>query len=387
MRNSRDFFNSIGINTHLNYLDKSYGNVFMVYSQIQALGIKHIRDGFHMMNDDYDNVVFTTWVQLSKIGAKFNAVYDPSENLPPMTSALLNQFWWKSGMSLEAVEGPNELDIRSGSSPAVAAQMQPILYSSAKAMAQGVPTIDVIAPSMANWQNCSQLGDLSTSCDFGNLHAYPGGAMPTAAIPAQLPSAALVCGTKPVIVTETGYHTTKLAGLASVSEAAQGKYIPRILLDNFAAGVQRTYLYELQDQAPPDDTSSVEQHFGLVHMDGSPKPAFIYLSNLISILEKQTTPILQELEYSLSSDLISSLVIQQTHTSWLLFLWQEVPVFDLAGFKDIQNPALSVRLTLNRPRKLRLYDPMISASPIWIASSSQSILLSVEDSPMVIQIG
>ena len=79
------------------------------------------------------------------------------------------------------------------------------------------------------------------------------------------------------MATETGYHTLARPGRAGVSEAAAAIYIPRLLLNNFAAGVKRTFLYELLDEGmSPHDN---EQHWGLVRYDGAPKPAYHTLSN------------------------------------------------------------------------------------------------------------
>lgn len=90
------------------------------------------------------------------------------------------------------------------------------------------------------------------------------------------------------VATESGYSTTGGAASANwVSERAQSVYLPRLLLDNYAKGVARTYLYELVDLGP--DKSSATNGFGLYKsyykdfstiVAGGPKPAATALSRL-----------------------------------------------------------------------------------------------------------
>lgn len=73
---------------------------------------------------------------------------------------------------------------------------------------------------------------------------------------------------------ETGYNTAsapRAGGARGISESAQGKYIPRLLLEQFRGGILHTFLYEFMDQK---DTATVRQdyqnYWGLMHTDGSP---------------------------------------------------------------------------------------------------------------------
>src|SRR5262245_22988483 len=49
-----DFVNSIGVNTHLNYFDVTYGNFQLVERELTSIGIRHVRDGVHLLNADYN---------------------------------------------------------------------------------------------------------------------------------------------------------------------------------------------------------------------------------------------------------------------------------------------------------------------------------------------
>ena len=62
------------------------------------------------------------------------------------------------------------------------------------------------------------------------------------------------------------------------SEAKQAKMVPRANLIALRLGVERVFWYELQ--APESDDLDPESHFGIVHRDLSPKPAFLAYETL-----------------------------------------------------------------------------------------------------------
>jgi hypothetical protein len=112
-RSAYDFVNSIGANVHLNYFDTTCGNFPLIQRELHSIGIRHVRDGVHLQNDDYNNMLYGRWVQLGKTGIRFDAVLDPRSNLGPVTSGLLDRVNRLSGQTIESFEGPNELDISS----------------------------------------------------------------------------------------------------------------------------------------------------------------------------------------------------------------------------------------------------------------------------------
>lgn|GEM_PF-267097 len=64
------------------------------------------------------------------------------------------------------------------------------------------------------------------------------------------------------------------------SEARQAKMLPRALLIAYQLGIARTFWYEFQ--APEADDLDPESHFGILHRDLSPKPAFLAYKTLIA---------------------------------------------------------------------------------------------------------
>ena len=80
---------------------------------------------------------------------------------------------------------------------------------------------------------------------------------------------------KPVWMTEYGYATNieKNGALTKEEkEIVQAKYVARAHLISFAHGVEKVFWYSFRSwEADPYDK---EQHFGLTHVDVSPKPAY-----------------------------------------------------------------------------------------------------------------
>ncbi|NJN38104.1 MAG: hypothetical protein HC790_04210 [Acaryochloridaceae cyanobacterium CSU_3_4] len=95
-----------------------------------------------------------------------------------------------------------------------------------------------------------------------------------------------------------------------VSEQAAAKSLPRLFLEFFNRGIQRTFVYELIDEHPNPKLDDKEKNFGLLRYDGSRKPVFIALRNLITLLKdsktKSSKPFSpQYLDYQLSGNTVN----------------------------------------------------------------------------------
>src|SRR5205085_5384367 len=92
----------------------------------------------------------------------------------------------------------------------------------------------------------------------------------------------------------------------------------------------RTYLYELIDSFARGDTDP-ESNFGLIRYDGSRKPSFNAIKNLIGIFsDPGAVPNPQRLDWSLTSkdDAVQSMVFQRSDGGFLLALWLGVSAWD-----------------------------------------------------------
>jgi hypothetical protein len=391
-RSAYDFVNSIGANTHLSYFDRQYGDFPFVEKELASIGIRHLRDGVHLQNSDYNSMLYGRFAQLGKMGIRFDAVVDPRSNLGPITPELLQRVYDLSGQTIECFEGPNELDISNMNGWSdLDRSYNETLFKAARAMPEGT-RIKVISPSMAFASHGGAVGDLSKRIDFGNLHSYPAGKMPAILFPDQQIFAKEISGGNQVIVTETGYHNAlnDHNDQPAVSEAAAAKYMPRLFLEDFAHGIPRSYLYEFLDEATDPGLKDNQLHWGLIRANGTEKPAFTALKNLISELSDTAEPArLQQLPWALSYTNAQThhLLVQKSDGEFDLIFWQEIPSYDPKRQVDIANAADNTFLTLGRQaRSVTVYEPALQAQALHTYTGVTQIPLAIPDHPLVVRI-
>ncbi len=156
--------------------------------------------------------------------------------------------------------------------------------------------------------------------------------------------AAINVPNKPVWVTETGYWSqlSPYYGGEGVGETLMATYLPRALLQFWLAGAKRSYIYELADYSSSD-------YFGLVRQDGSPKPAFYSVSNLLTLLSDpgaSFTP--GALSYALSgaASQVQTSLFQKRDGSYYLALWIEAAGMDGNTGASITVPPQMIQVLL-----------------------------------------
>jgi hypothetical protein len=252
--------------------------------------------------------------------------------------------------------------------------------------------VKLIGPSMAFASHGHQIGDISGRNDFGNLHSYPAGKLPSTIFPEQTELAKDLSGSHAIIMTESGYHNAlnDHTDQPAISETAAAKYVPRLFLENYVHGILRTYLYELLDEAPDPGLKDNQLHWGLIRANGTEKPAFSALKNLISELNDHSKPVhLDSLTWSLSNTAskIDHILLEKSNGEFDLILWQEVPSFDTKDQVDISNPPVKAVLTFPyKVKSVRLYEPAIQATPTHSYSEASTFPVDIPDHPLVIQI-
>ena len=387
---------SIGVATHLNsgYLNTAYGNYSIIKSRLQELGIRHIRDG------GKDAILNQRLQDLATIGIKSTLVMDPRDGTKPTDAVTIAK---AVPTSIEAVEGPNETDLfnftyNGKSFPQATRDYQNALYAAIKGDS-ATATLPVLMPSMGWAKNAERLGALSSG-DIGNMHSYPAlGNPPTHDIDWwHIPYARVICGaSKPIVATETGYHNALRdpAG-AGISELASSKYLPRLHLEYFNRGIKRAFLYEFINLGTGPNQID---NFGLLRHDGSPKPAFIALKNLIYLMKDTGGANFSpgSLNYTLSGDMtnVHHTLVQKAGdgklpTRFFLILWQEVKSWDNTNKKDIAVPNRNLTLTLNTViHQATLFQPIKSTTPTYDTTNPSGIKqlsLQVPDHPLVIRL-
>jgi hypothetical protein len=382
------FVDSIGVNTHLDYTESPYARFNdLIKPKLQELGVRHIRDGVHLYEE-----LLNKLKELSKLGIKSNLVFSNEFDVVVAIAKAT------SG-SIEAVEGPNESDLEvfnfsyNGQKfPEATRAYQQGLYTAIK-NDPATKYLPVVLPSMGWGDNSQKLGYLKSG-DYCNIHSYPNlGARPTHDIDWYfIPNAQKICGrSKPMIVTETGYHNA-IADWYGLSEQATSKYLPRLLLENFNRNIKRTYLYELIDQGTGFQN---QDRFGLLRYDGSPKPAFTAIRNLISLLKEPGANFApKSLDYTLggnNQDLHSTL-LQKSTGEFYLILWQDAESWNDVNKKDVAVGNQQITVKLNTfIRKAEVYQPRNSTTSILaynVPSGGRldKLGVSVPDHPLVIKL-
>lgn len=376
------FIDSISIATHLRYGDTSYGQYTdVVEPRLRELGVRHIRDGGN--NAD----MYAKMRRLATFGIKSTLVLDPRDGITPQNA--VDQI--KQALpGVEAVEGPNEWDANAGSMsykgrsfPEGLREYQADLYRAVK----GNPAtahLPVLVPSMAQPENGEKVESLAQYSDFGNMHSYAGGRVPGTDLDWRwLPLTKKYAGDRPIVVTETGYHngvSDRQTGHKAVTEQVSAKYIPRTFLEFFDRGVKRTFLYELLDQRRAPDA---ENNFGIIRADGTPKPAFYALRNMIRILnDTPGSKASGKLSYYFSGNVkdLRRLLLQKSNGEFYLVMWLNSESTDAPKTQRV-----TVHL-LTPTREAATFLPNRSPNATATFARPRHITIDVPDAPIILKI-
>lgn len=347
------FVESMGINVHLHYDDTAYAAFQTVIKpRLRELGIRHLRDG--IVHRRPDKVAMMR--DLEALGFKFLLNADPRG-----TTAVQARDYVKQFPSVVMVEGPNEPDLGLGENwITVARDYQKQLYQEIK-NDPATRSLPVLATSLVNNNSFDRLGDISQWADYANLHNYYGGRNPGTpgwgdngygSITWQMDQARKVTPNRKILSTETGWHNyvDNPGGHRGTPEGVVAKYLPRLFFMHFNSGFIRSYPYEFIDER--NNPYDLENNFGLLRYDGSPKPAYTALKNLISLLNDPGptfTP--GTLSYSLSGNLnnVKQTLLQKRDGTFYLALWVEGYNWEPDAKVELAVPPQRVLLTVNAP--------------------------------------
>ena len=386
LRAVSDFVASVGVNTHLGWLDTPYGERYEeVRALLAASGVRHVRDWDSHRAQDLAGAGVSTTVLVDTDPAGRG---DPAARVRDLAPLVV------SG-AVVAVEGPNEADVswtRSGRSyrgqpfPAGAVRWQHDLWAAVEGD-ERLRDLTVIGPSLGGtyWGggNPYRPGELEAVVDWGNVHSYPAGnpycdQRPYAGIEryyadADFPSVALDVhpitldayrppfGDRPVAATEAGYSTWRWGQ----SERTQGLYTPRMFMENFRLGVARTYAYELLDVFDDEGGEEREAHFGWLHHDLSPKPAYRAVASMLQVLDggvggpgRAGRTLDAHLDVTAAPGYdpaaVHHVALERADGSVVVAVWHEVSSNDLTGLeesprrpvRELHHPSARVRLDL-----------------------------------------
>jgi hypothetical protein len=335
---------SVGVNIHLHYDNTVYGNFPLIQSLLTDLGVRHTRDG---LIDTPWQQYYQRHIALGRLGIKCLFITSPNQS-----SELLKSWPGRVPGAFEGYEAPNEYDL--SRDPAWALTLKAFvarLYSAVK----GDPTTSkfpVVGPSLTQTASYGQVAGLEQYFDLSNLHNYFGGRNPGTpgwgdggygSIAFNINNSRTAWPAKPIWTTETGY-ITDTSNAQGIPELVEGRYVPRMIFEQTMHGITRTYVYELIDQGRA--IAGDAGYFGLARTDGSHKPAFTALKNLIATLADPGPQMLpQNLQFALvgASSNVHHLLMAKRDGSYYLAFWLEEQGYDVN--KRVETPASPEKLS------------------------------------------
>ncbi len=393
------FIDTLAVNTHINYTDGAYANVRNVADDLAWLGIRHVRDAA----PGSGAAPLASYVYVAQRGIKFDFLMHPDIPVSVGQAAQLNA---AVPGSVVAIEGFNEIDNwpvtyqgLTGAAAGLAAQRE--IYTRVRAHPQlaGVAVYDLTG------YDVKQVDTRANAADYSNQHVYPqNGEQPTYNANGDRWMGAAAEAVKkyglPYVITEFGYFTLPQAGwyMLGVDEPTQAKGVLNGYLDAAAAGVKRTYVYELLDQKPDPENKSNEMHYGFFRIDNSPKRVAYAIRNLTSILKAGTTHGAKgtadgakagALAYTLAGMPVSanSLLLQKKDGRFVLALWNETPIWNRATGTPLESPPANVGLDLGtNASRIDVYDPLVSATPLASHRDVRTLDVAVPDHPILLEI-
>lgn len=388
------FTRSVGVAAHFSYNDLapySSGRISGTVDSAISLGAGFLRDGIQINNP-------TAWNAEKRAiagGMKILVVTQPAKANDYLTQTTVDSAVKQLTPSgILAFEGPNEVDNNNGGWGGIPAYgpnvktFQCAVYARVHATAPGVP---VISPTVTSAVGASYMADLTACADAGTLHPYPSGGIPTASLAATSAFTSSFVKGKPQWVTETGYYTSPTATTNAyqpgVSEIAAAKYITREYLDYFQRGIPHTSTYELIDER--DDKTNAEMNYGLLHNNGSAKPAYTALRSMLKLLAdpgpSYTLPSCAA-SFTGTTSTIRTLALAKRNGNCYFILWNDVSVFNTNTKVDVSNPTVGVGVSLSKkPSALAIYFP-VTAPAAASLTPAQSFTVSVQDSPLILEV-
>lgn len=390
-RTTDEFLDSIGVNIHSAYHNTPYDRHDEVLAALRALGVRHVRDNLMPPTEG--------WARRQRQRAFRRALADagirstvilgrPGED----PAAYVAEAAADAPGVIAGLEGPNEHDLsRRADWAAEVRNYQRRLFEAAKADGR-TRAIPVLGPSVGNVRNAAAFGDLSAWVDRGSVHAYPGGRAPGTFTDVVDEQTAQLFGGKAPIVTETGYHNALnvFSGHPPVPEGVAAVYLPRLLLDNFRRGIERTFSYELLNTYSDPSFTHADAHFGLLRQDFSPKPAAVRLRNLIRLIDGDgAVGSRGTLDYALRGDVggIERVLLRRADGTFVLALWQRARVFDEYARRAIDVPARTVELHVGPEVTVAAGRPADGATPVPVAGPTHTASLTVPgDDVLVVEL-
>jgi hypothetical protein len=303
----------LGVNVHMQYHDTPYNDGARVVDLLRYIKVSQVRDIAPSTPGEQG-----IYAALAASGIRFD-LFDQGA---PDSARLMTALAAAHPGSIVALEGPNEIDnfpVRAGHDTGRAAADQ--IQQGLRRLARGPGALRDAKLYMYTGFSPDRPDVL------GNIHFYPRrGQDPTAQLLGAIWATNRGDGSRPFVITETGYFTGAPAdGWGGVSEAGQARGLVEDLLDAFRLGADGVFIYELIDEAADTGPMDQEHHFGLYDLACRPKAAAHALHNLMSLLQTPVRGAAPAPAPSLDPSAAHALVIRDTPTAYSLVVWRPSP--------------------------------------------------------------
>ena len=386
-----DFLDTIGVNTHVGYEQSQYGDLAAIRAALDYLGVRHVRDA--AINRAMPNAGH--YRALAAAGVRFCLYWGARR---PMNEAIgeIAELEGAYPGAAAALEGPNEIKpdfAYAGALGNLAAQRFMADMRTAAAANPQLRRKPIVA--------LTTYARVAVDCDYANAHPYPKGGAQAASLvrtilERQVGPGGAMPG-KPMMFTEFGYHT--LVGKPSRPNEWQGVDLERhavltlsALFGAAAAGIARTYVYQLLDGFPDGARGpNMENHFGLFALNGAPKPAAASIRRLFALLADAgpgarnfaPSPIGARI---VAAGPVSSLALQNSAGRRFLALWNQSPVWNAEAAAPQAVDPIPATVTLAAPAPLKAYD-LIDPDRTMDLGAGASARIPVGGRPMLLSVG
>ncbi|SNS42121.1 hypothetical protein SAMN05421770_101898 [Granulicella rosea] len=394
----------MGVNLHLTIAGSPYFYAFdsIVKPRLKELGVRHVRDYLRNV-DPLETVRGVSMLdrvkQLHAQGVDFVFLDTQTENMGKLVGYATAALPY-----VRIIEGPNERDMEKTSIykgelfPKGAVDFERATYKALKGDPR-TARIPYATESFAHTEHVQAFCD-AANCpadfgDLGTMHSYAGGRPPSADLERTMRDIRLITGDRPLVTTETGYHTDKiLSSFAGVSELAAGKYMARLPFEYLNRHIELCMLYELIDEpnhGEPDhiEPDNKEKHFGLLHSNGSEKPSFIVLKRLLALFNDPGpafTPRTVAFTSDAPADVHQSVLAKRDGRIYIA-LWHDTTTYDVKTNIDMPSPPVRVTLTLtDKFSGARVYLPLDGGEPGPIVKMTGRLKVDVPDSVVIVEL-
>jgi hypothetical protein len=388
---SDDLVEATGICTHLNWRSTVWGTNPAWKQAFIDLGVRYTRSVMSTNKDALQD--------LKDIHAKLICTTGDGDNIDrTKVAAVLDVMAANAGLT-HAIEGPNEPNEGYHEGWAQRTKdYQAWLFDEVKKRS-AIASKHILGPSVWGREDkgYAALGDMSADMTVGNLHYYTGGCKPTVTAQGQdsgsastldeaITDAQGLAPGLPIWITETGWSVGGPGcplGPGFVTDNAQAKYIPRMIMEAFIRGVGHSTVYTLLD----DDRTPPRYH-GLMKQDMSKRPSYAALKRTLAVYAQEgTKPELGSLEYESSAPAsVHQLpLMQKSDGRFLISLWNDVDSYDRKTFVDINPAPVQVSLSFAKSANFRSITPVLGWEWIDLAAGDH-VAIPVPDHPIVLEV-